>query len=298
MKGILLAGGQGSRLYPITSSASKHLACIYDKPMIYYPLSTLMLSGIREVVLISTPHDLPLFQRLLGDGSHLGIKIHFEIQVKPEGIAQSFLIAEPYIKGDSVCLILGDNIFYGNGFESQLRNMHERREGAHVLGYWVNDPERYGVIEFDENKRIIGIEEKPDRPKSNYVIPGLYVYDNNVLDIAKNLLPSERGELEITDINKVYLEQKLLQVELIGRGIAWLDTGTPESLLEASSFVAAIEKRQGLKIACLEEIAYRMGYISLSQLEANIQRMPKSEYKQYLQKLFLHEFTPSRQVAT
>ncbi|RUT29635.1 glucose-1-phosphate thymidylyltransferase [Paenibacillus zeisoli] len=298
MKGILLAGGQGSRLYPITSSASKHLACVYDKPMIYYPLSTLMLSGIREVVLISTPHDIPMFQRLLGDGSRLGIQIHYEEQEKPEGVAQAFLIAEPYIRGESVCLILGDNIFYGNGLDTQLHGKHSMGEGGLVFGYWVNDPERYGVIEFDEDKRIVGIEEKPSEPKSNYAVPGLYFYSSSVLDIAKTLVPSARGELEITDINKHYLQQQTLQVELLGRGIAWLDTGTPQSLLEASSFVAAIEKRQGLKIACLEEIAYRMGYITLSQLESNIQRMPKSEYKEYLLKLFLHEFAADRHFVT
>lgn len=289
MKGILLAGGSGSRLYPITSIASKHLMSVYDKPMIYYPLSALMMAGIREIMLISTPHDIPLYQRILGDGSHLGISIQYQIQEQPKGIAQAFLLAESFIQNDSVCLILGDNIFYGHGFSEMVNHHADLKEGAVIFGYWVKDPERYGVVEFDTQHNVIGIEEKPKHPKSNYAVPGLYFYDHHVVEIAKKLQPSARGELEITDVNNAYLERGHLRVELMGRGIAWLDTGTPSSLLDAANFVATIERRQGLKIACLEEIAYRMGYITIDELEKLVSQMQKSEYKQYVQWLWQEE---------
>lgn len=293
MKGILLAGGNGTRLYPLTNVASKHLMCVYDKPMIYYPLSTLMLAGIQEIMLISTPHDIELYKKLLGDGSHLGISIIYQVQEKPAGIAQAFLLAEEFIGEDNVCLILGDNIFYGDGFSTIVKQCAQVDEGAIVFGYRVNDPERYGVVEFDENFMVKSLEEKPVAPKSNYAVPGIYFYDNNVIEIAKNLKPSARGELEITDVNIEYLKQNELKVNIIGRGSAWLDTGTPQSLLAASNYVGTIEQRQGFKIACIEEIAYRMGYITLSELENSIQCMPNSTYQLYVKQLIQSELRKS-----
>ena len=285
MKGIILAGGAGTRLYPCTVSTSKQLLPVYDKPMIYYPLSTLMLAGIRDILIISTPEDTPKFAAILGDGEQLGMRFSYKVQETPGGIAQAFLIGESFIGGDKVCLILGDNIFYGHGLPEVLRRAGSLTQGAIIFGYWVSDPERYGVIEFAANGKAISIEEKPGLPKSNYAVPGIYFYDNQVVNIAKNLQPSARGELEITDVNKVYLENKQLAVELLGRGIAWLDTGTPDSLLEAANFVATIERRQGLKIACIEEVAYRMGYIDGENLQDLILELPKSNYKEYLETL-------------
>lgn len=285
MKGIILAGGSGTRLYPSTSMISKQLLPIYDKPMIYYPLSTLMLAGIKEVLIISTPQDIAKYEELLGDGKRLGIQFSYIAQERPEGIAQAFILAEEFIGMDNVCLILGDNVFYGHGLPQVLSNVGKLEDGATVFGYWVRDPERYGVIEFDDNMRAISIEEKPKQPKSSYAVPGLYFYDNRVVEIARNLKPSARGELEITDVNMEYLKEGKLSVQLIGRGTAWLDTGTPESLLDAASFIAAIEKRQGLKVSCIEEIAYRMGYINKEQLEQAIEKLPKSTYRDYLMAL-------------
>lgn len=282
MKGIIMAGGNGTRLYPSTKAASKHLISIYDKPMIYYPLSTLMLSGISEILIISTKRDIPMYQSLLGDGTHLGLSIEYKEQEDARGIAEAFLLGESFIGDDSVCLILGDNIFYGDGLSDTLRRNTHIEKGAVVFGYRVHDPERYGVVEFDDNFHVISLEEKPAIPKSNYAIPGIYFYDNTVVQIAKQLLPSDRGELEITDINIEYLKRNQLEVELIGRGSTWLDTGTPESLLDAINYVGTLEKRQGLKIACLEEISYRMGYISVNQLEDIIDTMPKGPYKEYI----------------
>ncbi len=282
MKGIILAGGAGTRLYPSTSVTSKQLLPVYDKPMIYYPLSTLMLSGIREVLIISTPEDTPKFEVILGSGDDLGISLSYKVQKMPEGIAQAFIVGEEFIGADNICLILGDNLFYGHGLPQILSKAGHLSKGAVVFGYWVKDPERYGVIEFDNDGTALSIEEKPKQPKSNYAVPGLYFYDNNVVNIAKSLKPSERGELEITDVNMEYLRQGNLKVELIGRGTAWLDTGTPESMLEAASFIATIEKRQGLKIACLEEIAYRMGYIDQNQMVQIINKLPNSQYRDYL----------------
>lgn len=285
MKGIILAGGSGTRLYPLTKAISKQMLPIYDKPKIYYPLSILMLAGIKDILIISTPEDTPRFEQLLADSDQLGINISYAVQEKPEGLAQAFIIAEDFIGDDSVSLILGDNIYYGQGLSKMLQRASAKKAGATVFGYHVNDPERFGVVEFDESMKAISIEEKPTEPKSNYAVTGLYFYDNRVVEIAKSIKPSERGELEITDVNKRYLELGELDVELMGRGFAWLDTGTHESLLEASTFIETIERRQNLKIACLEEIAYRMGYIDEAAVEKLAEPLKKNAYGQYLMKL-------------
>jgi glucose-1-phosphate thymidylyltransferase len=282
MKGILLAGGSGSRLYPLTLGLSKQLLPVYDKPMIYYPLSVLMEAGIREILIISTPHDLPIFQKILGDGSHLGLSFSFAEQPHPEGLAQAFIIGESFIGKDTVCLILGDNIFYGPGLSEKLQRTVQMTQGGLIFGYLVRDPERYGVVEFDSNGRVTAIVEKPEHPRSQYAVPGLYFYDNNVVDIAKSLKPSDRGELEITDINMTYLRRQDLRVELLGRGYAWLDTGTHEALQQAASYVQAIQERQGLKISCLEEIAFRLGYIDREQLRKLAANFMKNDYGHYL----------------
>ena len=287
MKGIILAGGSGTRLYPITKGVSKQLLPVYDKPMIYYPLSVLMLAGIQEILIISTPEDLPNFIKLLGNGSEIGIKLSYKEQPSPDGLAQAFIIGEQFIGNDDVCLVLGDNIFYGYGFSGMLQNAKKNllRGKSTVFGYYVNDPERYGVAEFDSDGIVTSIEEKPRDPKSNFAVVGLYFYTNEVVQIAKKIKPSHRGELEITSVNQEYLKQQNLKVELLGRGFAWLDTGTHDSLMEAGQFIETIEKRQGLKVACLEEIAYRMNYISLNQLKKLAEPLKKNGYGQYLLKL-------------
>jgi len=282
MKGIILAGGAGTRLHPITKSISKQIIPVYDKPMIYYPLSVLMLAGIREILIISTPQDLHLYQTLLDDGSQLGLSLTYTIQPSPDGLAQAFLIGEEFIKDDSVCLILGDNIFYGHGFGSTLRQAASLEDGAMVFGYYVTDPDRYGVVDFDQNGQVLSLEEKPEQPKSNYAVTGLYFYGNDVVGKAKTLKPSKRGELEITDLNKLYLQEQRLKVRIMGRGMAWLDTGTQESLLQAANYMHTIEQRQGLKISCIEEIAYKMEFINKTQLLALAEKLRKSTYGQYL----------------
>lgn len=285
MKGIVLAGGSGTRLYPVTKSISKQIIPVYDKPMIYYPLSVLMLAGIKEILIISTPQDIHLYENLLGTGEDLGIKLVYAIQPSPDGLAQAFIIGEDFIGNDNVCMVLGDNIFYGFDFTRTLREAAKLEDGAIVFGYYVNDPERYGVAEFDANGKVLSLEEKPTHPKSNYAVTGLYFYSNDVVKKSKNLQPSKRGELEITDLNRLYLEEERLNLKMMGRGIAWLDTGTHDSLLEASNFIATIENRQGLKIACIEEIAFRNGYINKDQLLNLAEPLKKNHYGAYLIKI-------------
>lgn len=292
MKGIVLAGGSGTRLYPITRSISKQIIPVYDKPMIYYPLSVLMLAGIREILIISTPTDIVLYQNLFGDGSQLGLKLSYVIQPSPDGLAQAFILGDEFIGDDNVCMILGDNIFYGYNFRSILEDAAQLEDGAIVFGYYVNDPERYGVVEFDQTGKVISIEEKPEKPKSNYAVTGLYFYSNDVVQKAKNLKPSKRGELEITDLNRLYLNEERLNVKLLGRGFAWLDTGTHDSLLQASNYVATIEQRQGLKISCIEEIAFKKGFINREQLIELAKPLSKNQYGQYLLKLADNQILP------
>ena len=282
MKGIVLAGGSGTRLHPVTEAISKQLLPVYDKPMIYYPLSALMLAGIRDILVISTPHDTPRFEQLLGDGERWGVSLKYAVQPSPDGLAQAFLIGREFLSGDGCCLVLGDNIFFGHEFAEALRTAAARRDGATVFAYPVNDPERYGVVEFDDKRRAVSLEEKPQKPKSRYAVTGIYFYDNQIVRVAEGITPSARGELEITDVNRWYLERGQLTTEVLGRGMAWLDTGTHDSLMEASLFIQTIEKRQGLKVACLEEIAYRLGYISADQVRAQAAKVAKSSYGEYL----------------
>ena len=289
MKGIILAGGSGTRLYPITNSVSKQMLPVYDKPMIYYPLSVLMLAGIREILIISTPRDLPGFRNLLGDGKSIGLTFSYKEQPSPDGLAQAFILGEEFIGDDTVCMILGDNIFYGHGFGDALLRTAELKKGACIFGYYVMDPERYGVVEFDSKKKVLSLEEKPAKPKSNYAVTGLYFYDNSVVKKAKALRPSPRGELEITDLNRVYLEEGTLEIKLMGRGMAWLDTGTYESLLQAGNFIATLEQRQGLKASCIEEIAYKRGFISKNQLLDLSQPIKNSQYGKYLIRIATEE---------